>query len=117
MLGWEPPYFKGYPAALQQSEMFVKTREYLPPLTAGMWWKPFDQPFFSRVTKIYLQTAADSKTLIPGTLPPRIAGMAWYAAFDQPKQRKVDFTIQKTSIQGRTSVIAQTSSYSIYIIF
>lgn len=117
MIGWEPPYFKGYPSVLQQSEMFVKTREVFPPITAVMWWKPFEQPFFPTRVKVWLQPTESFKALTPTTLPPQIAGMAWYKQFDQPKQVKIPVEQQKYSIQGSTFVQVQTASYSVYIIF
>ena len=87
---FEYPKFRPFPSQLMDTEHQVQQPiTQVNPIFADMWYKGWEPPFFPTTVKSYLHPPI-TLTLTPATLPPKIAGMAWWQPFDIPKQRKVD---------------------------
>lgn len=97
----EPRFERKVPVHLMPTNFHTQQ----PNLTAGIagiaWHKPWEPPFFPTKVKPELQQTQmwDPRPSQDFSL---IQGMAWYYAWDQPKQRKTDVNAHQTQAQVQT---------------
>jgi hypothetical protein len=99
MRPWEPPYFHGVPAHIQQTEFWEPFSETLPPQVAGAaWYVIWEPPYFPTRVKVELQQTEFYVTNI-NTLPPTVSGMAWYRQWEPPRFHGFPAELQQTQMQ------------------